>query len=78
MILMFRFKLKNLRRLGWRSLQMKKSKKSSDKLDKSIFKKNPEILQEYFKTMRQHHVVASKKGKGSYKRKEKYNHHEDD
>jgi hypothetical protein len=72
------FRLKSLCLNGWRNLQMKKSKKSSDKLDKSIFKKNPEILQEYLKTMRQHHVVASKKGKGSYKRKEKYNHREDD
>ena len=48
------------------------------KIDKSIFKKSPEELQEYLKTMRRHGIVPARKGKGSYKRKGKYNHREDD
>ena len=39
------------------------------KIDKSIFKKSSEELQEYLKIMRKHGVVSPKKGKGSYKRK---------
>jgi len=42
------------------------------KINKRIFKKNPEELQEYLQTMRQHHIVPARKGKGSYKRKSKY------
>ena len=42
------------------------------KIDKSIFKKSPEELQEYLRVMRQHQVVPARKGKGSYKRKSKY------
>lgn len=39
---------------------------------KSDFKKSPEELQQYLMLMRRHHVVPSKKGKGSYKRKPKH------
>ena len=42
------------------------------KIDKSIFKKTPEELEEYQKIMRRHNIVKSKKGKGSFKRKAKY------
>lgn len=42
------------------------------KIDKSLFKKTPEELQEYIKTMRKHGIVPARKGKGSFKRKEKY------
>ena len=48
------------------------------KIDKSIFKKSPEELQEYLKLMRKHGIVPARKGKGSYKRKSKHNHREDD
>ena len=41
-------------------------------MDKKAFKKTPEELQEYLKFARKHHVVPSKKGKGSYKRKIKH------
>lgn len=41
-------------------------------VDKSIFKKTGEELQNYLMAMRRHNVVKSKKGKGSYSRKEKY------
>ena len=39
-------------------------------MDKRIFKKSPEELQLYLSLMRKHGVVPSKKGKGSFKRKE--------
>lgn len=42
------------------------------KLDKRMFKKNAEELQEYMMFKRRGSVVPSKKGKGSFKRKEKY------
>ena len=42
------------------------------KINKRIFKKNPEELQEYLQTMRQHQIIPARKGKGSYKRKSKY------
>lgn len=41
-------------------------------MDKRIFKKEGEELQDYLRIMRKHSVVPSKKGKGSYKRKEKH------
>lgn len=37
-------------------------------MDKKMFKKNPEELQEYFKFKRRGGAVPPKKGKGSYKR----------
>ena len=41
-------------------------------MDKRMFKKTGEELQEYLRIMCKHHVVPSKKGKGSYKRKAKH------
>ena len=41
-------------------------------MDKRMFKKTGEELQEYLCIMRKHQVVPSKKGKGSYKRKAKH------
>ena len=41
-------------------------------MDKSIYKKTGQELQNYIMTMSRHNVVKSKKGKGSYTRKEKY------
>lgn len=38
-------------------------------MDKKIFKKSPEELQEYFKFKRRGFSVPPKKGKGSYNRK---------
>ena len=69
MIFLFRFSpmkcMKFLLKCGNERLKMKK-------INKRIFKKNPEELQEYLQTMRQHHIVPARKGKGSYKRKSKY------
>ena len=42
------------------------------KLNKRIFKKSPEELQEYMMFKRRGSKVENKKGKGSYKRKSKY------
>ena len=42
------------------------------KIDKRMFKKSPEELQEYLKFKCRGSVVESKKGKGSFKRKKKY------
>ena len=39
---------------------------------KSDFKMSAEELQKYLMLTRRHHVVPSKKGKGSYKRKPKH------
>ena len=44
----------------------------SKKIDKRIFKKSPEELQEYLQFQRRGSKVESKKGKGSYKRKAKH------
>ena len=41
-------------------------------MDKRMFKKKGEELQEYLQIMRKHLVVPSKKGKGSYTRKKKH------
>ncbi len=41
-------------------------------MDKRIFKKNQEELEQYLQFKRRGTVVRSKKGKGSYKRKSKY------
>lgn len=38
---------------------------------KRMFKKSPEELEEYLKIMKKHNIVKSKKGKGSYVRKNK-------
>jgi hypothetical protein len=48
------------------------------KIDKRMFKKSPEELQEYFMFKRRGSRVESRKGKGSYRRKEKYPHKEDE
>lgn len=41
-------------------------------MDKKMFKKSPEELQEYLAFKRRGYKVPSKKGKGSYKRHAKY------
>lgn len=41
-------------------------------MNKKAFKKTGEELQRYLSIMRKHHVVPSKKGKGSYKRNPKH------
>jgi stalled ribosome alternative rescue factor ArfA len=41
-------------------------------LDKKMFKKSAEELQEYMMFKRRGSVIPSKKGKGSYKRKNKH------
>lgn len=41
-------------------------------MDKKAFKKTGEELQQYLQIMRKHHIVPSKKGKGSFKRHSKY------
>lgn len=47
-------------------------KKQEKKFDKRIFKKNPEEVVQYQMFKRRGSVVENKKGKGSYKRKDKY------
>lgn len=42
------------------------------KLDKRIFKKSPEELEQYMQFKRRGSRVESKKGKGSYNRKTKH------
>lgn len=44
----------------------------SKKIDKRIFKKSPEELEQYMMFQRRGSRVESKKGKGSYRRKSKY------
>lgn len=41
-------------------------------MDKRIFKKSKEELQEYMKFRNRHGVVPPKRGKGSFKRKRKH------
>lgn len=41
-------------------------------MNKQILKKSPEELQEYLKFKKRGFVVPPKKGRGSYKRKNKY------
>lgn len=41
-------------------------------MDKKIFKKSSEELQEYFKFKRRGFSISPKKGKGSFKRKNKH------
>jgi hypothetical protein len=41
-------------------------------LNKKMFKKSPEELQEYMMFKRRGSAIPSKKGKGSFKRKNKY------
>lgn len=45
---------------------------SQKKIDKRIFKKSQEELQEYLQFQRRGSKVEPKKGKGSYKRKSKH------
>lgn len=47
------------------------------KIDKRIFKKTGEELQVYFMFKKRGSCVENRKGKGSYKRKEKYPRKED-
>lgn len=50
------------------------AKKTIKKVDRRMFKKEGEELQQYLAIMRKHGVVENKKGKGSYNRqKEKAN-----
>ena len=51
---------------------MDSSSKKEYNINRKIFKKSPEELQLYLSLMRKHGVVSSKKGKGSYKRKQKH------
>lgn len=51
---------------------MKNMKKQEKKFDKRIFKKSPEEVTQYQMFKRRGFVVENKKGKGSYKRKDKY------
>ena len=51
---------------------MKNMKKQEKKFDKRIFKKSPEEVAQYQMFKRRGSVVENKKGKSSYKRKEKY------
>lgn len=46
------------------------------KLNKQLFKKDPEELQEYLQFKRRGSKVESKKGKGSYKRRAKHKNQE--
>jgi stalled ribosome alternative rescue factor ArfA len=41
-------------------------------MNKKMFKKTGEELQEYLRIMRKHSIVPEKKGKGSYTRKNKH------
>lgn len=47
------------------------------KIDKRIFEKTSEELQEYLRLMRKHTIVPARKGKGSFKRKKKNAREED-
>ncbi|MBQ8626740.1 MAG: hypothetical protein IJ419_11325 [Agathobacter sp.] len=44
------------------------AKKTTKKVDRRMFKKEGEELQQYLAIMRKHGVVENKKGKGSYNR----------
>ena len=46
-------------------------------MDKRILKKNQEELEQYLQFKRRGTVVKSKKGKGSYKRKDKHKNRSD-
>ena len=46
-------------------------------MDKKMFKKSPEELQEYLAFKRRGYKVPAKKGKGSYKRHEKHRNKEE-
>ncbi|MCM1324407.1 MAG: hypothetical protein NC218_09725 [Acetobacter sp.] len=41
-------------------------------MDKRIFKKSPEELEQYLQFKRRGSIVRAKKGKGSYSRKQKH------
>ena len=48
------------------------SKKKEKELDKRIFKKSPEELEQYLHFKKRGFAIDNKKGKGSYKRKPKH------
>jgi len=50
----------------------KKEKKEPSFMDKRIFKKSPEELEQYLQFRRRGSKVRPRKGKGSYSRKEKH------
>jgi stalled ribosome alternative rescue factor ArfA len=56
-----------------RSLHMKQKQ-----IDKRMFKKNAEELEQYMLFKKRGSIVESKKGKGSFKRKPKYPHRNED
>ena len=45
------------------------AQKNSKKIDRRMFKKTGDDLQQYLAIMRKHGVVENKKGRGSYNRK---------
>ena len=47
-------------------------KQKQEKLDKRIFKKSPEELQQYMIFKKHGFIVENRKGKGSFKRKPKH------
>ena len=51
---------------------MKSMKKQEQKLDKRMFKKSAEEVQQYQMFKRRGSVVENRKGKGSFKRKSKH------
>ena len=53
-------------------------KKMEKKFDMKIFKKNPEELQQYLMFKKRGSRVENRKGKGSFKRKDKYSHRYED
>jgi stalled ribosome alternative rescue factor ArfA len=56
---------------------IKKKRKREKKMNKRMFKKSPEELQQYLAFKRRGYKVPAKKGKGSYKRHEKHRNRED-
>ena len=48
----------------------------NEKFDKQMFKKSPEELEQYLQFRRRGTRVESKKGKGSYSRKQKHKNQE--
>ena len=53
-------------------------RKMEKKFDMKIFKKNPEELQQYLMFKKRGSRVENRKGKGSFKRKDKYPHRYED
>ena len=46
------------------------AKKETKKIDRRMFKKEGEELQQYLSIMKRHSVVENKKGKGSFNRQQ--------